>query len=244
MDITTNFKMGAAVWDGDKFLLESATAGGNKQMKVTAEVVRAYLGGKGGGSAAGDLRVLPFAGIVEDMEVRRMSITPGALGVDIFFVRTHGCFAAVARKIPSSPPTVGASNWEGWELYEDDSLVPRQGNLYVCDADDKAYWWNGVTLRQIASAETGVVQGESLSGDEIDAAVSGVELASPASSSPAKAQAVVADSSDAASPSEASHPSAGNSAEVTLVARAAEVTTAAPMATVTTISREAEIDTV
>lgn len=243
MDITTNFKIGAAVWDGDKFLLESATPDGNKQMKVTAEVVRAYLGGKAG-TGAGDLRVLPFAGIVDDMEVIAQSVLPGALGLDIYFVRTQGRFAAVQRRAVEYSQKTGSLNWGGRELYEDDMLTPRQGNLYVCDADDKAYWWNGVTLRQIASAETGVVQGESLSGDEIDAAVSGVALASPASSSPAKAQAVVADSSDAGSPSEASPSSAGNSAEVTLVARAAEVTTAAPMATVTTISRAAEIDTV
>ena len=241
MDITTNFKIGAAVWDGDKFLLESATPDGNKQMKVTAEVVRAYLGGKAG-TGAGDLRVLPFAGIVDDMEVIAQSVLPGALGLDIYFVRTQGRFAAVQRRAVEYSQKSGSLNWGGRELYEDDMLTPRQGNLYVCDADDKAYWWNGVTLRQIASAETGVVQGESLSGDEIDAAVSGVALAS--SSSPAKAQAIVAESSDTASPSEASPSSAGNSAEVTLVARAAEVTTAAPMATVTTISRAAEIDTV
>lgn len=242
MDITTNFKIGAAVWDGDKFLLESATPDGNKQMKVTAEVVRAYLGGKAG-TGAGDLRVLPFAGIVDDMEVIAQSVLPGALGLDIYFVRTQGRFAAVQRRAVEYSQKSGSLNWGGRELYEDDMLTPRQGNLYVCDADDKAYWWNGVTLRQIASAETGVVQGESLSGDEIDAAVSGVALAS-SSSSPAKAQAIVAESSDTASPSEASPSSAGNSAEVTLVARAAEVTTAAPMATVTTISRAAEIDTV
>lgn len=241
MDITTNFKIGAAVWDGDKFLLESATPDGNKQMKVTAEVVRAYLGGKAG-TGTGDLRVLPFAGIVDDMEVIAQSVLPGALGLDIYFVRTQGRFVAVQRRAVEYSQKSGSLNWGGRELYEDDMLTPRQGNLYVCDADDKAYWWNGVTLRQIASAETGVVQGESLSGDEIDAAVSGVALAS--SSSPAKAQAVVAESSDTASPSEASPASAGNSAEVTLVARAAEVTTAAPMATVTTISRAAEIDTV
>ena len=241
MDITTNFKIGAAVWDGDKFLLESATPDGNKQMKVTAEVVRAYLGGKAG-TGTGDLRVLPFAGIVDDMEVVAQSVLPGALGLDIYFVRTQGRFVAVQRRAVEYSQKSGSLNWGGRELYEDDMLTPRQGNLYVCDADDKAYWWNGVTLRQIASAETGVVQGESLSGDEIDAAVSGVTLAS--SSSPAKAQAIVAESSDTASPSEASPSSAGNSAEVTLVARAAEVTTAAPMATVTTISRAAEIDTV
>ena len=244
MDITTNFKIGAAVWDGDKFLLESATPDGNKQMKVTAEVVRAYLGGKAG-TSAGDLRVLPFAGIVDDMEVIAQSVLPGALGLDIFFVRTQGRFAAVQRSAVEYSQKTGSLNWGGRELYEDDMLTPRQGNLYVCDADDKAYWWNGVTLRQIASAETGVVQGESLSGDEIDAAVSGVALASSASPSPAKAQAVVAESPATASSSDSSSTSsAGNSAEVTLVARAAEVTTAAPMATVTTISRAAEIDTV
>ena len=46
MDVTTSFKIGAAVWDGDKFLIETATEGGNKQIKVTAEVVKAYQIGR------------------------------------------------------------------------------------------------------------------------------------------------------------------------------------------------------
>lgn len=42
MNISQDFSLTASVWDGDKFLIEAATANGSRQMKVTAEVVRAY----------------------------------------------------------------------------------------------------------------------------------------------------------------------------------------------------------
>ena len=86
MDVTTSFKIGAAVWDGDKFLIETATDGGNKQIKVTAEVVKAYLGGSGGSGGGLDMRVLPFTGIVEDMEVKQESVAGGAYGLGIYYV--------------------------------------------------------------------------------------------------------------------------------------------------------------
>ena len=153
MDVTTSFKIGAAVWDGDKFLIETATDGGNKQMKVTAEVVKAYLGGSGGSGGGLDMRVLPFAGIVDDMDVKQASVAGGAYGLGIYYVRSRGCFAAAALGMLSGRPTSGALNWEGRELYEDDDFIPRQGNLYVCSSDDKGYWYNGVSLRQLASVE-------------------------------------------------------------------------------------------
>ena len=155
MDVTTSFKIGAAVWDGDKFLIETATEGGNKQIKVTAEVVKAYLGGSGGSGGALDMRVLPFTGIVEDMEVKQESVAGGAYGLGIYYVRSRGCFAAAPLGMLSGRPTSGALNWEGRELYENEDFIPRQGNLYVCSSDDKGYWYNGVSLRQLASVECG-----------------------------------------------------------------------------------------
>ena len=116
MDVTTSFKIGAAVWDGDKFLIETATDGGNKQMKVTAEVVKAYLGGSGGSGGGLDMRVLPFAGIVDDMDVKQASVAGGAYGLGIYYVRSRGCFAAAALGMLSGRPTSGALNWEGREL--------------------------------------------------------------------------------------------------------------------------------
>ena len=250
MDVTTSFKIGAAVWDGDKFLIETATDGGNKQMKVTAEVVKAYLGGSGGSGGGLDMRVLPFAGIVDDMDVKQASVAGGAYGLGIYYVRSRGCCAAAALGMLSGRPTSGALNWEGRELYEDDDFIPRQGNLYVCSSDDKGYWYNGVSLRQLASVETGEVQGESLSREEIDAAVSGASTSMTARAAKtegaktegAKTEGALSYSAVKNEKREGNGTTAGK-ATVTAVTRAAVVTTAAPRATVTEITRKANIET-
>lgn len=250
MDVTTSFKIGAAVWDGDKFLIETATEGGNKQIKVTAEVVKAYLGGSGGSGGGLDMRVLPFTGIVEDMEVKQESVAGGAYGLGIYYVRSRGCFAAAPLGMLSGRPTWGALNWEGRELYEDADFIPRQGNLYVCSSDDKGYWYNGVSLRQLASVETGEVQGESLSGAEIDAAVSGASTSMTARAAKtegaktegAKTEGALSYSAVQNEKREGNGTTAGK-ATVTAVTRAAVVTTAAPRATVTEITRKANIET-
>lgn len=261
MDVTTSFKIGAAVWDGDKFLIETATDGGNKQMKVTAEVVKAYLGGSGGSGGGLDMRVLPFTGIVEDMEVKQESVAGGAYGLGIYYVRSRGCFAAAALGMLSGRPTSGALNWEGRELYEDDDFIPRQGNLYVCSSDDKGYWYNGVSLRQLASVETGEVQGESLSGAEIDAAVSGANdgalLYSAVQNETGKGNGTTdGTTNDGATDGTTNDRATANDgakvndearagrATVTTVTRAAVVTTAAPKATLTEITRKADIETI
>ena len=36
MDVTTSFKIGAAVWDGDKFLIETATDGSMPVLAATS----------------------------------------------------------------------------------------------------------------------------------------------------------------------------------------------------------------
>lgn len=250
MDVTTSFKIGAAVWDGDKFLLETAKDGGNKQIKVTAEVVKAYLGGSGGSGGGLDMRVLPFTGIVEDMEVKQESVAGGAYGLGIYYVRSRGCFAAAPLGMLSGRPTSGALNWEGRELYENADFIPRQGNLYVCSSDDKGYWYNGVSLRQLASVETGEVQGESLSGAEIDAAVNGASTSMTARAAKtegaktegAKTEGALSYSAVQNEKREGNGTTAGK-ATVTAVTRAAVVTTAAPRATVTEITRKANIET-
>lgn len=250
MDVTTSFKIGAAVWDGDKFLIETATGGGNKQIKVTAEVVKAYLGGSGGSGGGLDMRVLPFTGIVEDMEVKQESVAGGAYGLGIYYVRSRGCFAAAPLGMLSGRPTSGALNWEGRELYENADFIPRQGNLYVCSSDDKGYWYNGVSLRQLASVETGEVQAESLSGAEIDAAVNGASTSMTARAAKtegaktegAKTEGALSYSAVQNEKREGNGTTAGK-ATVTAVTRAAVVTTAAPRATVTEITRKANIET-
>ena len=255
MDVTTSFKIGAAVWDGDKFLIETATEGGNKQIKVTAEVVKAYLGGSGGSGGGLDMRVLPFTGIVEDMEVKQESVAGGAYGLGIYYVRSRGCFAAAPLGMLSGRPTSGALNWEGRELYEDADFIPRQGNLYVCSSDDKGYWYNGVSLRQLASVETGEVQGESLSGAEIDAAVSGANdgalLYSAVQNETGKENGTTdGTTNDGATDGTTNDGATANDearagrATVTTVTRAAVVTTEAPKATLTEITRKADIETI
>lgn len=274
MDVTTSFKIGAAVWDGDKFLIETATEGGNKQIKVTAEVVKAYLGGSGGSGGGLDMRVLPFTGIVEDMEVKQESVAGGAYGLGIYYVRSRGCFAAATLGMLSGRPTSGALNWEGRELYEDADFIPRQGNLYVCSSDDKGYWYNGVSLRQLASVETGEVQGESLSRAEIDAAVSGANdgallysavqnetrkengttdgalLYSAVHNETGKENGTTNDRATANDEATANDGAKVNDearagrATVTTVTRAAVVTTEAPKATLTEITRKADIETI
>lgn len=196
------------------------------------------------------MRVLPFTGIVEDMEVKQESVAGGAYGLGIYYVRSRGCFAAAALGMLSGRPTSGALNWEGRELYEDDDFIPRQGNLYVCSSDDKGYWYNGVSLRQLASVETGEVQGESLSGAEIDAAVSGASTSMTARAAKtegaktegAKTEGALSYSAVKNEKREGNGTTAGK-ATVTAVTRAAVVTTAAPRATVTEITRKANIET-
>ena len=51
--VTDSFGLAASIWNGDKFLMEAATSGGSRQIKVTAEVVGAYLSGGSGGSTPG-----------------------------------------------------------------------------------------------------------------------------------------------------------------------------------------------
>lgn len=46
--VTDSFGLASSIWNGDKFLMEAATSGGSRQIKVTAEVVGAYLSGGSG----------------------------------------------------------------------------------------------------------------------------------------------------------------------------------------------------
>ena len=81
MNISQDFSLTASVWDGDKFLIEAATANGSRQMKVTAEVVRAYLNGTAGPDT--DRRVLPFRGFMDSGEISPSSAAP-ALPLEVW----------------------------------------------------------------------------------------------------------------------------------------------------------------
>lgn len=188
MNISQDFSLTASVWDGDKFLIEAATANGSRQMKVTAEVVRAYLNGTAGPSSATDRRVLPFRGFMDSGEISPSSAAT-TLPLEVWFVRSAARFAVAERSsspVSSSAPPKLYDNWEGRSLYND-GLSPAAGNLFVCQSDDRPYWWTGAELRPIVTDTTGQVIADAIPLDEIDAITAAASR--PSSSSPAKSPA-------------------------------------------------------
>ena len=188
MNISQDFSLTASVWDGDKFLIEAATANGSRQMKVTAEVVRAYLNGTAGPSSATDRRVLPFRGFMDSGEISPSSAAT-ALPLEVWFVRSAARFAVAERSsspVSSSAPPKLYDNWEVRSLYND-GLSPAAGNLFVCQSDDRPYWWTGAELRPIVTDTTGQVIADAIPLDEIDAITAAASR--PSSSSPAKSPA-------------------------------------------------------
>lgn len=201
MNISQDFSLTASVWDGDKFLIEAATANGSRQMKVTAEVVRAYLNGTAGPSSATDRRVLPFRGFMDSGEISPASAAT-ALPLEVWFVRSAARFAVAERSstpVSSSAPPKLYDNWEGRSLYND-GLSPAVGNLYVCQDDDRPYWWTGAELRPIVTDTTGQVIADAIPLDEIDAITAAASR--PSSSSPAKSPASPAPAAEEAAQAE------------------------------------------
>lgn len=197
MNISQDFSLTASVWDGDKFLIEAATANGSRQMKVTAEVVRAYLNGTAGPSSATDRRVLPFRGFMDSGEISPSSAAT-ALPLEVWFVRSAARFAVAERSsepVSSSAPPKLYDNWEGRSLYND-GLSPAAGNLFVCQSDDRPYWWTGAELRPIVTDTTGQVIADAIPLDEIDAITAAASR--PSSSSPAKSPASTAPAAEEA----------------------------------------------
>lgn len=189
MNISQDFSLTASVWDGDKFLIEAATANGSRQMKVTAEVVRAYLNGTAGPDT--DRRVLPFRGFIESGEISPSSAAP-VLPLEVWFVRSAARFAVAERSsdpVSSSAPPKLYDNWASRSIYND-GLTPAAGNLYVCQDDDRPYWWTGAELRPIVTDTTGQVIADAIPLDEIDAITAAASR--PSSSSPAKSPASTA----------------------------------------------------
>ena len=197
MNISQDFSLTASVWDGDKFLIEAATANGSRQMKVTAEVVRAYLNGTAGPSSATDRRVLPFRGFMDSGEISPASAAT-ALPLEVWFVRSAARFAVAERSsepVSSSAPPKLYDNWGSRSLYND-GLSPAAGNLYVCQDDDRPYWWTGAELRPIVTDTTGQVIADAIPLDEIDAITAAASR--PSSSSPAKSPASTAPAAEEA----------------------------------------------
>ena len=167
MAITDDFSLAASIWNGDKFLLEAATASGARQMKVTAEVVRAYLQGRVG--TATDRRVLSFRGFIRSATILQASAAQGTLGIDVWFIQSEARFAAVPRtgQLAAAPPAQLYDNWPQRADYLD-GRTPLTGNLYVCSNDSRPYWWTGAELRPIVTDTTGQVIADSITLAEID----------------------------------------------------------------------------
>ena len=201
MNISQDFSLTASVWDGDKFLIEAATANGSRQMKVTAEVVRAYLNGTAGPSSATDRLVLPFRGFMDSGEISPASASP-ALPLEVWFVRSAARFAVAERSsepVSSSAPPKLYDNWEGRSLYND-GLSPAAGNLFVCQSDDRPNRWPGAALRPIDTDTTGQVIADAIPLDEIDAITAAASR--PSSSSPAKSPASLSPAAEEAAQAE------------------------------------------
>lgn len=232
MNISQDFSLTASVWDGDKFLIEAATANGSRQMKVTAEVVRAYLNGTAGPSSATDRRVLPFRGFMDSGEISPASAAT-ALPLEVWFVRSAARFAVAERSsspVSSSAPPKLYDNWEGRSLYND-GLSPAAGNLFVCQSDDRPYWWTGAELRPIVTDTTGQVIADAIPLDEIDAITAAASrpsssspAKSPASLSPAAEEAAQADGIEAAEDAEAAEAASQEEAPAAVAEPIAETT--------------------
>lgn len=232
MNISQDFSLTASVWDGDKFLIEAATANGSRQMKVTAEVVRAYLNGTAGPSSATDRRVLPFRGFMDSGEISPASASP-ALPLEVWFVRSAARFAVAERSsepVSSSAPPKLYDNWGSRSLYND-GLSPAAGNLYVCQDDDRPYWWTGAELRPIVTDTTGQVIADAIPLDEIDAITAAASrpsssspAKSPASPAPAAEEAAQADGIEAAEDAEAAEAATQEEAPAAVAEPVAETT--------------------
>lgn len=237
MNISQDFSLTASVWDGDKFLIEAATANGSRQMKVTAEVVRAYLNGTAGPSSATDRRVLPFRGFIESGEISSASAAT-ALPLEVWFVRSAARFAVAERSsspVSSSAPPKLYDNWEGRSLYND-GLSPAAGNLFVCQDDDRPYWWTGAELRPIVTDTTGQVIADAIPLDEIDAITAAASR--PSSSSPAKSPASLSPAAEEAA--QADGIEAAEDAEAAEAASQEEAPAAEPVAETTETEAEKE----
>lgn len=234
MNLSQDFSLTASVWDGDKFLIEAATANGSRQMKVTAEVVRAYLNGTAGPDT--DRRVLPFRGFIESGEISPSSAAP-VLPLEVWFVRSAARFAVAERSsepVSSSAPPKLYDNWASRSLYND-GLSPAAGNLYVCQDDDRPYWWTGAELRPIVTDTTGQVIADAIPLDEIDAIMAAASR--PSSSSPSKSPASTAPAAE-----EAAQAEEGEEAEEAAPQEEAPASVAEPVADTTEEGTEEEAE--
>ncbi len=89
--------------------------------------------------------VVEFGGFVYGVEI--MAASTGNAGT-VVYDRTAKQFALREGTVVLNPTYFG--NWATRGLYEDDSLVPLPGKLYVNTQDKKIYRWTGEDLEEVS----------------------------------------------------------------------------------------------
>lgn len=104
--------------------------------------------------------VVEFANIVQTANILQES--SNAEGT-VVYVSSANKFALLVSS--GSSTNKYYINWIGRDNYEDDSLVPLEGKIFVDKSTDKLYRWNGSTLKEVSAAEIKV---PSITNNEID----------------------------------------------------------------------------
>lgn len=104
--------------------------------------------------------VVEFANIVQTANILQES--SNAEGT-VVYVSSANKFALLVSSDSSTNKYY--SNWVGRDNYEDDSLVPLEGKIFVNKSTNKLYRWNGSTLKEVSATEIKV---PSITNNEID----------------------------------------------------------------------------
>lgn len=150
-NITEDFIISSSIWNTDKFLIESGSMDGESQIKVTAQLVAEYIMRLANQKMMSDTFVLPFAGVVDSATIKQQSISEGVLGVEVWFIKSAGRFAASVKDtspIVSPTPSSLYDNWSSRNIYND-GFSAKSGKLYIRTGDDAPFWWNGTEIRQL-----------------------------------------------------------------------------------------------
>lgn len=104
--------------------------------------------------------VVEFANIVQTANILQES--SNAEGT-VVYVSSANKFALLVTS--GSSTNKYYSNWVGRDNYENDSLVPLEGKIFVDKSTNKLYRWNGSTLKEVSASEIKV---PSITNNEID----------------------------------------------------------------------------
>ena len=104
--------------------------------------------------------VVEFANIVQTANILQQSYTGEGT---VVYVSSANKFALLVNSDSSTNKYY--SNWIGRDNYEDNSLVPLEGKIFVDKSTNKLYRWNGSTLKEVSAAEIKV---PSITNNEID----------------------------------------------------------------------------